>query len=141
MTLFKRFGAAHVLDASFANAVALLEVRDELLERRRLRHVDGAPPLPLLCSECPGWICYAEKHKQATSILPHVSRVKSPQAIMGIVANELLLLSSSSSSTTTNANSIISSSSSSSSSSSTTTRRIYHCCVMPCFDKKVIIFL
>ncbi|CAD8152126.1 unnamed protein product [Paramecium octaurelia] len=37
---------------------------------------------PLLCSECPGWVCYAEKTLDE-SIINHMSKVKSPQQIFG----------------------------------------------------------
>lgn len=33
--------------------------------------------IPLLCSECPGWVCYAEKTLDA-SIIDNMSKVKSP---------------------------------------------------------------
>ena len=43
---------------------------------------DGAlstqPKKPILTSACPGWICYAEKTHP--HVLPHLSRLKSPQA-------------------------------------------------------------
>ena len=40
-----------------------------------------APParLPVLCSECPGWICYVEK--TAPEAIPYVSNVKSAMAL------------------------------------------------------------
>ena len=37
--------------------------------------------LPILTSECPGWICYAEKRHPES--LPYISTVKSAQEIMG----------------------------------------------------------
>jgi len=33
--------------------------------------------LPLICSECPGWVCYAEKNVGEV-IIPYMSKVKSP---------------------------------------------------------------
>ena len=42
----------------------------------------SALPLPLLTSSCPGWVCYAEK-MVGDSVLPYLSRVKSPQQIAG----------------------------------------------------------
>ena len=36
----------------------------------------------VLCSECPGWVCYAEK-TIGEVILPHMSVVKSPQQLAG----------------------------------------------------------
>ena len=34
--------------------------------------------LPLISSECPGWVCYAEK-RVGDLALPHMSKSKSPQ--------------------------------------------------------------
>ncbi len=45
-------------------------------------------PLPLFCSHCPGWICYAEKtHPQS---LPYLSTTKSAQQIIGSVFKHIL---------------------------------------------------
>ncbi|CAM9709668.1 unnamed protein product, partial [Discosporangium mesarthrocarpum] len=41
----------------------------------------GGGALPVLTSECPGWVCYAEK--AAPESLPYVSTVKSAQQVMG----------------------------------------------------------
>ena len=41
---------------------------------------DGSqgPPLPMLASACPGWVCYAEK-THGDYVLPYISTTKSPQ--------------------------------------------------------------
>ncbi|SDA03034.1 BZ3500_MvSof-1268-A1-R1_Chr11-1g03270 [Microbotryum saponariae] len=130
---FKRqLGFRLVFDTTFARSVSLLENRLEFLERRT--HAEQNPakpspsvlatstnsptssstgPLPILSSACPGWICYAEKtHGE---LLPFVSNVKSPQAMMGTlvkggrVAKRLGLGPD----------------------------QIYHVSVMPCYDKKL----
>jgi iron only hydrogenase large subunit-like protein len=62
--------------------------------------------LPLLTSECPGWICYAEK-TQGEYIIPLISRVKSPQQILGSLIKK-----------NPNVN-------------------VYHISVQPCYDKKL----
>lgn len=36
------------------------------------------PPLPMLASACPGWVCYAEK-THGDYVLPYISTTKSPQ--------------------------------------------------------------
>ncbi len=36
----------------------------------------------LFCSECPGWICFAEK-KEGDFVIPYISNIKSPQQIQG----------------------------------------------------------
>lgn len=74
--------------------------------------IDTTPKKPILTSACPGWICYAEKTHPY--ILPHLSRLKSPQALTGTLVKSVLsqrynLLPS----------------------------RIWHLAIMPCFDKKL----
>jgi iron only hydrogenase large subunit-like protein len=40
--------------------------------------------MPLVSSECPGWVCYAEK-RCGEMALPHMSQVKSGQQLFGII--------------------------------------------------------
>jgi hypothetical protein len=49
----------------------------------------------MLTSNCPGWICYAEKN--SPQALPYVSTVKSPQQIIGTIIKNILLSDTSSS--------------------------------------------
>eukprot|EP01035_Chromulina_nebulosa_P018021 gene18021-23662_t len=44
--------------------------------------------LPMLASNCPGWICYAEKNQPQS--LPYISTTKSPQQILGTLVKSLL---------------------------------------------------
>ncbi|KAI5921634.1 iron only hydrogenase large subunit domain-containing protein [Camillea tinctor] len=67
---------------------------------------------PILTSSCPGWVCYAEKTHP--HVLPHISRVKSPQALMGTLLKTTL-------------SRIL----------DIPADRIWHLAVMPCFDKKL----
>jgi len=67
---------------------------------------------PILTSSCPGWICYAEKTHPY--VLPHLSRVKSPQALMGTLLKTTL-----------------------SRKLGIPPDRIWHLAIMPCFDKKL----
>jgi iron only hydrogenase large subunit-like protein len=93
------------LDTSPALDVALIEAREEFIARYKdsQRKLGGGgaaaagamasvnsdntvvpsagSPLPVLTSECPGWVCYAEK-TQGLEVLSHLSSVKSPQAIL-----------------------------------------------------------
>lgn len=71
-----------------------------------------APRLPILASACPGWICYAEKTHP--HVLPHLSRLKSPQALTGTFLKSVL-----------------------SKTLGVSPSRIWHLAVMPCFDKKL----
>ncbi|KAI6084521.1 cytosolic Fe-S cluster assembly factor NAR1 [Hypoxylon rubiginosum] len=67
---------------------------------------------PILSSSCPGWVCYAEKTHP--HVLPHISRVKSPQALTGTLLKTTL-----------------------SRTLGIAPDRIWHLAVMPCFDKKL----
>ncbi|KAL8977388.1 MAG: hypothetical protein Q9205_006800 [Flavoplaca limonia] len=71
-----------------------------------------APKKPILTSACPGWICYAEKTHP--HVLPHLSRLKSPQALTGILLKTIL-----------------------SQRFHIRPDQIWHLAVMPCFDKKL----
>ncbi|KAK3382898.1 iron hydrogenase [Lasiosphaeria ovina] len=70
------------------------------------------PATPTITSSCPGWVCYAEKTHPY--VLPHLSRVKSPQALMGTLVKTTL-----------------------SRSLGISPDRIWHLAIMPCFDKKL----
>lgn len=70
------------------------------------------PASPILTSSCPGWICYAEKTHP--HVLPHLSRLKSPQALMGTLLKTTL-----------------------SRKLGISPDRIWHVAIMPCFDKKL----
>ncbi|KAL8640727.1 MAG: hypothetical protein Q9228_002384 [Teloschistes exilis] len=70
------------------------------------------PKKPILTSACPGWICYAEKTHP--HVLPHLSRLKSPQALTGTLLKIVL-----------------------SQRLHVPPDRIWHLAVMPCFDKKL----
>ncbi|KAF3930443.1 hypothetical protein ABW20_dc0104938 [Dactylellina cionopaga] len=72
---------------------------------------DSIPKLPILTSECPGFVCYLEKTHP--TVLHHLSRLKSPQALLGTLLKSLLpkYLGDH--------------------------VDIYHVAVMPCFDKKL----
>ncbi|KAL8823378.1 MAG: hypothetical protein Q9191_005915 [Dirinaria sp. TL-2023a] len=71
-----------------------------------------APEKPILTSACPGWICYAEKTHAHT--IPHLSRLKSPQALTGTLLKTVL-----------------------SRRMGIRPDQIWHLAVMPCFDKKL----
>ncbi len=73
---------------------------------------DKSTPKPILTSACPGWICYAEKTHP--HILPHLSALKSPQALSGILLKSVL-----------------------SKSLGIHASQIWHLAIMPCFDKKL----
>ncbi|KAG5952774.1 Cytosolic Fe-S cluster assembly factor nar1 [Claviceps sorghi] len=100
-----------VLDTNVAREVALVLGADEVLETGT--ETPGGPALqPVLSSACPGWVCYAEKTHP--HVLPHLSKVKSPQALMGTILKTTL-----------------------SRKLGIPPHRIWHLAVMPCFDKKL----
>jgi iron only hydrogenase large subunit-like protein len=73
---------------------------------------DKSKVKPLLTSACPGWICYAEKTHP--HILPHLSALKSPQALSGTLLKSVL-----------------------SKALNIAPSQIWHLAIMPCFDKKL----
>lgn len=103
-------GFTWVLDTNTAREACLVLGSDEVLGGS-IAPTDKAAK-PILTSSCPGWVCYAEKTHPY--VLQHLSRVKSPQALMGTLLKTTL------------------------------TRilgippdRIWHLAIMPCFDKKL----
>lgn len=100
-------GFEWVVDTNAAREACLVLGADEVQEAGA-----AAPTKPILTSSCPGWICYAEKTHP--HILPHLSRVKSPQALMGTLLKTTL-----------------------SKKLGISPDRIWHLAVMPCLDKKL----
>lgn len=45
-------------------------------------------PLPLISSECPGWVCYAEKTSPQS--LAYISKTRSPQQLLGLAIRRVL---------------------------------------------------
>lgn len=103
-------GFTWVVDTNTAREACLVLGSDEVLGGG----VQGSdkPAPPILTSSCPGWVCYAEKTHPY--VLPHLSRVKSPQALMGTLLKTTL-----------------------SRVLGIAPDRIWHLAVMPCFDKKL----
>lgn len=97
-----RLGIDYVYDIAYARNFALIEIKNEFLKR----YENNRQNLPFLTSECPGWICYAEK-TQGEYIIPYISRVKSPQQILGSLIKK------------------------------DKSMNIYHISVQPCYDKKL----
>lgn len=90
-----------VLDTSGAEQLALHYAAEELLSM-------PAAQKPILASACPGFVCYLESTQPA--LIPHLSALKSPQAILATAVKALLR---------------------------PTCRPVYVVAVMPCFDKKL----
>lgn len=99
-----------VVDTNTAREATLVLGADEVLGTPQPGV--SKPVTPILASSCPGWVCYAEKTHP--HVLPHISKVKSPQALMGTLLKTTL-----------------------SRKLGIPPSRIWHLAVMPCFDKKL----
>lgn len=112
---FKELGADYVLHTKIADDLALIESRNEFVERFKSENIDKTetPVLPMLASSCPGWVCYAEK-THGNLIIPYISTTRSPQQIMGMLVNQVL-----------------------SGKLGVAPDKMYHVTVMPCYDKKL----
>ena len=115
-------GFTWIVDTNAMREASLVLGVEEVMEslqrpdRQAASNDDGAstttPKKPLLSSACPGWVCYAEKTH--AHILPHLSRLKSPQALTGTLLKTIL-----------------------SKRLNIRPDQIWHLSIMPCFDKKL----
>jgi len=110
-----------IVDTNAMREASLVLGAEEVLESLSTSNTpvsndDGAatttPKKPILSSACPGWICYAEKTHP--HVLPHLSRLKSPQALTGTLLKTVL-----------------------SQRFNIRPDQIWHVSIMPCFDKKL----
>ena len=115
-------GFTFVVDTNVMREASLVLGAEEVLESLSHSRSPGAssndgaattiPSKPILSSACPGWICYAEKTHP--HVLPHLSRLKSPQALTGTLLKTVL-----------------------SQRLNIRPDQIWHVSIMPCFDKKL----
>ncbi|XP_055820479.1 protein NAR1 isoform X2 [Solanum dulcamara] len=116
-TLFKSLGVKAIFDTSCSRDLTLIESCNEFMVRYEQSQCtssgESKPPLPMISSACPGWICYAEK-TLGSFILPYISSVKSPQQTIGAVVKNFICQKL-----------------------SLRAEDIYHVTVMPCYDKKL----
>lgn len=112
-------GFTWVVDTNVMREAVLTLTADEVaasLENSDESAADASgfpvPKRPILSSACPGWICYAEKTHP--HVLPHLSRMKSPQALTGTLLKTVL-----------------------SRTLGVSPSQIWHLAIMPCFDKKL----
>lgn len=106
-------GFTWVVDTNVMREACLVLGADEVANSSQSPDPSSATPKrPILTSACPGWICYAEKTHP--HVLPHLSRLKSPQALTGTFLKSVL-------SKTLNIS----------------PSQIWHLALMPCFDKKL----
>ena len=83
----------------------------EFMEMKEKKEIDG-----IICSECPGWVCYAQK-KIGKISFQYMSKVKSPHEISAIIIKEIFKRY---------LNNLID-----------LDKNLYICSVMSCFDKKI----
>lgn len=109
-------GFTWVMDTNTVREAALLLAAEEVNRTLKSMPQDTAAgsalQRPILTSACPGWVCYAEKTHPY--VLPHMSRLKSPQALTGTLLKSVL-----------------------SRKYGLHPSQIWHLAVMPCFDKKL----
>lgn len=86
---------------------AFEEFSEKILSQKEIENKQNY----LISSECPGWICYAEK-KIGDWIIPFLSNIKSPQQVMGNFLKNAF-------------------------NKKYPDKEIYISCIMPCFDKKL----
>jgi len=104
-----------IIDTNAMREACLVLGADEVFSSSLLSDTlspSPSPKKPVLTSACPGWICYAEKTQP--HILPHLSRLKSPQALTGTLLKTVL-----------------------SQRLGIPPAQIWHLAIMPCFDKKL----
>ncbi|EXJ86089.1 ferredoxin hydrogenase [Capronia coronata CBS 617.96] len=101
-------GFTYVVDTNQLREACLVLGAEEVAESL----ANPSKPKPVLTSACPGWICYAEKTHP--HVLPHLSTLKSPQALSGTLLKSVL-----------------------SRTLGIHPSQIWHLAIMPCFDKKL----
>jgi NADH-quinone oxidoreductase subunit G len=79
----KIMGFRQVYDTSFAADLTVIEEAEEFLARKT-----AGERLPLFTSCCPAWVKFAEHHYP--DLLPNLSSCRSPQAMFGSLAREVL---------------------------------------------------
>lgn len=114
-------GFTWALDTNVLRDVALVSAADEVAastvavtgsKTGAFTDLHSAPTKPVLTSACPGWICYAEKTHP--HVLPHISKLKSPQALAGTLVKSVLAKRL-----------------------GISPDKVWHMAIMPCFDKKL----
>lgn len=103
-------GFTWILDTNALREACLVASADEV--QQVLENPAEGQKKPVLNSTCPGWVCYAEKTHP--HILPHLSKLKSPQALAGTLVKSVLAKKF-----------------------GVPPEKVWHLAVMPCFDKKL----
>jgi len=80
-SILQRVGIKYVLNFNTITKYCLDKAYEEFYEKI-LNKGEKNDQKYLISSECPGWICYAEK-KIGDWIIPYLSNIKSPQQVLG----------------------------------------------------------
>jgi iron only hydrogenase large subunit-like protein len=113
--LLQAVGFEAVIDETVFRRIEHWFASREVVEQQKQQQEEegAAPKKPVLASSCPGFICYLEStHPE---LIPHLSALKSPQAVAGTFIKALLLGEE----------------------SVKTPEDVYVVAVMSCFDKKL----
>lgn len=110
--ILRMAGVNYLFNFNTANFLTLMqsyqEFKDKIINQNDSSQGSGSNFI--ISSECPGWICYAEK-KIGDWVIPHLSKLKSPQQILGHLIKKILF--------------------------EKLGKETYLTCIMPCFDKKL----
>ncbi|KII74562.1 Cytosolic Fe-S cluster assembly factor NARFL [Thelohanellus kitauei] len=107
------FGVKYVFCTSVTQELSILESCHEFIELYQSVSDSSCELRLLLSGICPGWVCYAEK-VQSDLILPYLSKIRSPQGIMGSFIKHYFAKIY-----------------------KVSPEKIYHVSVQPCFDRKL----
>jgi iron only hydrogenase large subunit-like protein len=108
--IMQRAGVNYLFNFNTASLLTLMQSYHEFKERIINTNSQEKKNNFIISSECPGWICYAEK-KIGDWVIPHLSKLKSPQQILGHLIKKIFYEKFG--------------------------KETYLTCVMPCFDKKL----
>ncbi|ETN99627.1 nuclear prelamin A recognition factor-like protein [Reticulomyxa filosa] len=118
-----------VFDSNVAFEITLKESVKEFTDRYEQHYATTKDStetpsgcFPILSSECPGFVCYAEKTCES-HLLDYISAVKSPQQVMGRLIHDYWKRTDQTEEKETENKDVHS--------------IVYHVTIMPCFDKKL----
>jgi len=81
--ILRKIGFDRIYSTGAGTDICVTEIVNSLIEKE-----DAGPPEPVYITACPAWVKYAEQF--TPSVLPSLSKVKSPQQITGILIKTLV---------------------------------------------------
>jgi NADH-quinone oxidoreductase subunit G/NADP-reducing hydrogenase subunit HndD len=76
--MLRKIGFNYVFETAFSTDIMLIELAHEFTRRK-----ESGENLPMISSNCPSWVKYAEQFYH--NLLPHLSECKSPQQMLGSI--------------------------------------------------------